>query len=129
MNSLPFPLAIYATGPRPDDGGPGTSTLPAPVIEQDNKTEHAPLYHVILHDDDTHTFEYVIRMLGDLFGKTVEQAFKHAMEVHNTGVTIVDTTTLERAELKRDQIKAFGPDKLIADSKGGMYASIEPADK
>jgi ATP-dependent Clp protease adaptor protein ClpS len=29
--------------------------------------------------------------------------------------------------LKRDQIKAYGKDELIASSKGSMSASIEPA--
>jgi ATP-dependent Clp protease adaptor protein ClpS len=38
----------------------------------------------------------------------------------------VDTTSLERAELKRDQIHAFGKDALIASCKGSMSASIEP---
>jgi ATP-dependent Clp protease adaptor protein ClpS len=88
----------------------------------------APLYHVILHDDDMHTYNYVIAMLIQLFGKQPEQAFQHAVEVDKTGVTIVDTTSLERAELKRDQIKAFGRDPLIEKSTGGMFASIEPAE-
>ena len=39
---------------------------------------------------------------------------------------IVLTTTKEHAELKRDQIHAFGADRLIARSKGSMSASIEP---
>ena len=33
-----------------------------------------------------------------------------ACEVDTTGRVIVDTTTKERAELKRDQIHAYGPD-------------------
>jgi ATP-dependent Clp protease adaptor protein ClpS len=108
------------TGPEK----PGTQVLPAPAPPLVKK---APLYHVILHDDDLHTYHYVIAMLTQLFGKTAEQAFKHAVEVDKSGVTIVDTTTLERAELKRDQIKAFGRDPLIDKSTGGMFASIEPA--
>jgi ATP-dependent Clp protease adaptor protein ClpS len=43
-------------------------------------------------------------------------------------VSIVETTTLERAELKRDQIRAFGPDKYSNNSKGSMSATIEPAE-
>lgn len=106
--------------------GPGTQVLPKPGVKTDVTEKHAPMYHVILHDDDKHSYEYVIVMLMKLFGKTAERAYKHAEEVDTTGVTIVETTTLERAELKRDQIKAFGPDPLIAGSPGGMYASIEP---
>ena len=50
-----------------------------------------------------------------------------AKEVHTTGRVIVMTTALELAELKRDQIHAFGPDPLIDRCKGSMSATIEPA--
>jgi ATP-dependent Clp protease adaptor protein ClpS len=40
---------------------------------------------------------------------------------------IVLTTTKEHAELKRDQIHAFGPDKRIPRCAGAMSAVIEPA--
>ena len=113
----------------PDSGTPGTQTLPQQDIDLDNKQKFAPLYHVILHDDDKHTYQYVIVMLMQLFGKSPERAFKHAEEVDDTGVTIVDTTSLERAELKRDQIRAFGSDPLIEKSPGGMYATIEPVEQ
>ena len=105
---------------------PGTQVLPGTgttTVEQ-----LAPHYHVILHDDPNHSYEYVIGMLMQLFGKTAERAFLHAKEVDTTGVTIVETTSLERAELKRDQIRAFGPDPRIAGSPGGMSATIEPAE-
>lgn len=105
---------------------PDTHVLPRPDTVE--RTRKAPLYHVILHDDDKHTYQYVITMLVQLFGKTPEQAFQHAREVDTSGVTIVDTTTLERAELKRDQIRAYGADPLIHDSPGSMSATIEPAD-
>jgi ATP-dependent Clp protease adaptor protein ClpS len=91
------------------------------------KPRQQPPYPVSLLDDDDHTFEYVIEMLGALFGHTVEQAFLMAKEVNATGRAIVDTTTLERAELKRDQIHAYGPDKRSEGSKGSMSSKIEPA--
>lgn len=105
--------------PKNNDPGGGTAVVekPAPPIRK-----NAPLYHVILHNDDDHSYEYVIRMLIALFNKTSERAFEHACEVDTTGVTIVDTTNLERAELKRDQIKAYGNNP-----RGSMSASIEPA--
>lgn len=88
----------------------------------------APQYHVILHDDDSHTYHYVIAMLVQLFGKSHEDAYQHAREVDTSGVTIVETTTLERAELKRDQIQAFGADPMLENSRGSMCATIEPAE-
>jgi ATP-dependent Clp protease adaptor protein ClpS len=82
---------------------------------------------VILLDDNDHSYEYVIRMLGDLFGYELTRAFRLAREVDTRGRVIVDTTTLERAEFKRDQIHAYGPDRLIARCSGSMSAVIEPA--
>ena len=45
---------------------------------------------------------------------------------HGLSVDVL-TTTLEHAELKRDQIHAFGRDKQIDDCVGAMYATVEPA--
>jgi ATP-dependent Clp protease adaptor protein ClpS len=86
-----------------------------------------PRYHVILWNDDDHTYEYVIRMMQELFNHTVEKGFQIAKEVDTVGKAICLTTTMEHAELKRDQIHAFGKDKLSAKSKGSMSASIEAA--
>ena len=108
---------------KPDQTG--TQLLPAPA---DPITRKAPLYHVLLHDDDQHSYEYVIDMLMKLFGKNFEKAYLHAEEVDKTGVSIVETTTLERAELKRDQIRAFGRDARLQNSRGSMVATIEPAE-
>jgi len=112
----------------PKTGEPGVSTETAPATDRDVRKKKAPLYHVILHDDDKHSYQYVIVMLSRLFRMSTEKAYQHAKEVDTTGVTIVDTTTLERAELKRDQIRAFGKDDLIPDSPGSMSATIEPAE-
>jgi ATP-dependent Clp protease adaptor protein ClpS len=114
--------------PSDDSGGTGTQTLPKPDLQEKTKHKKAPLYHVILHNDEVHTYQYVVIMLMQLFGKTAERAYQHAVEVDKTGITIVETTNRERAELKRDQIKAFGADPLLKASPGGMSASIEPAD-
>lgn len=91
------------------------------------KPRRQPPYNVILHDDNDHTYEYVIEMLGRVFGHGLTRAFKMALEVDETGRVIVDTTTLERAELKRDQIHAFGKDWRLERCKGSMRATIEPA--
>jgi ATP-dependent Clp protease adaptor protein ClpS len=104
-----------------------TSTVAHPREKKEQKTEGLPPYNVILLDDDEHSFEYVIYMLKTLFGHPPEKGYKMAMEVHTTGRVIVATTHLEQAELKRDQIHAFGPDPLIPRCKGSMSATVEPA--
>jgi ATP-dependent Clp protease adaptor protein ClpS len=80
-----------------------------------------------LLDDDDHSYEYVILMLKKLFGHSIAKAYKMALEVDSTGRVVVATTHLEEAELKRDQIQAFGPDPLIPRCKGSMSATVEPA--
>lgn len=90
------------------------------------KPKRQPRYHVILWNDDDHTYEYVIRMMQDLFGHPPEKGMQLAKEVDKKGKACCLTTTLEHAELKRDQIHAFGRDKMIARCKGSMSASIEP---
>jgi ATP-dependent Clp protease adaptor protein ClpS len=95
--------------------------------EEKEKTKRQPPYNVILLNDDDHSFEYVIFMLQKLFGHPPEKGYQMALEVHTQGRVIVLTTALELAELKRDQIHAFGPDPLITRCKGSMSAMIEPA--
>jgi ATP-dependent Clp protease adaptor protein ClpS len=87
-----------------------------------------PPYHVVLLNDDDHTFEYVIHMLQTLFGYPPEKGKRHADEVDNAGRSIVCTTSKERAELKQEQIHAFGPDRRLQRSAGSMSAIIEPAE-
>ena len=105
------------------------ATLPSPVVvpEEEQQVRRQPPYNVILLNDDDHTYDYVIRMLKELFAFPEEKGFKLADEVHRTGRVILITTTLEHAELKRDQIHAYGPDPLLARCKGSMSAMIEPA--
>jgi ATP-dependent Clp protease adaptor protein ClpS len=90
------------------------------------KTKRQPPYHVILWNDEEHTYEYVIKMLMELFGYPPEKGFLLAKEVDTQGRVIVLTTTREHAELKRDQIHAYGKDTLIAGCKGSMGVTIEP---
>lgn len=89
--------------------------------------EALPPYNVVLLDDNDHSYEYVIRMLGDLFNHPPEKAYRMALEVDATGKVVVQTTNLERAELGRDQIQSYGPDPLIPRCKGSMSARVEPA--
>lgn len=97
-----------------------------PKKKPKKKPRRQPRYHVILWNDDDHSYEYVIEMMQRLFGHDREAGYKIAKEVDTQGKAICLTTTLEHAELKRDQIHAFGPDKFISRCKGSMSATIEP---
>ena len=97
-----------------------------PDVDLDLSTTLSPRWHVILLNDDEHTYEYVVEMLVKLFAKTPERAFLHACEVDAAGRTIVDTTSKERAELKVEQIHAYGRDPRLQRSQGSMSAAMEP---
>lgn len=91
-----------------------------------NKPKRQPRYHVVLWNDNDHTYQYVVAMLQTLFGHPASTGLQLATAVDRTGRAVVLTTTREHAELKRDQIHAFGADRLLSRSKGAMSATIEP---
>ena len=105
--------------------------MPAPTVTPDvmerRKEELVPLFHVVLLDDDDHTYDYVVEMLQHLFLLSAAQAFHHAVEVDTTGRTVVITCELPQAEFARDQIHAYGPDWRLGRSRGSMSAVVEPA--
>lgn len=113
-----------------DDPGDGSATIVRPMRTPTKKKKDykIPKYHVVLWDDDHHSYEYVVRMLKELFGHPDQKGFQLAKTVDSDGRVVVLTTTKEHAELKRDQIHAYGKDDAIKDCAGSMTASIEEAE-
>ena len=103
------------------------STSVFPEVEDDTRDQVQPLYHVILLNDEDHTYDYVVEMLVKIFGMTESKALSHAVEVDTVGTTILLTCELETAEMKRDQIHAYGKDWRLPRSLGSMAAVVEPA--
>ncbi len=104
-----------------------TDTITQPEKKEKRKSEGMPPYNVVLLDDNDHSYDYVILMLKAVFGHPPEKGFELAKKVDANGRVVVMTTSLEVAEMKRDQIQAFGPDPLIPRCKGSMSATVEPA--
>lgn len=121
-----------APPPPPDasdkSDAPATATRSRPAPRRRTGSKPLQPYHVVLLDDDDHTFEYVIEMLHVLFGYPAEKGMTIAQEVDRTGRAVVFTTHRELAELKRDQIHAYGTDLRVATCAGSMSALIEPAE-
>ena len=99
-----------------------------PKAKRKGKKRNIPRYNVVLWDSDSHSYEYVQRMLLELFGHSPEECYQMAKTVDTEGRVIVLTTTKEHAELKRDQILAYGKDDTIRGCKGSMHATIESAE-
>src|SRR4051812_16056737 len=106
------------------------TVAPTKPAEQTKKRppKQMPPFHVVLLNDDDHSYEYVIEMLKSIFGHNDQQGFRLAEEVDKSGRAIVFTTHKELAELKRDQIHSFGKDERVATCKGAMSAIVEPAE-
>lgn len=105
-----------------------------PAAKDQAKTKPArpqelPPYHVVLLDDNDHSHEYVMEMLKKLFGYSAPMGFTLADKVDRVGRAVVFTTHRELAELKCEQIAAFGNDWRVATCKGSMSAVVVPADK
>ena len=95
--------------------------------KKENKTKRQPPYNVILLNDNSHTFEYVIALCQKIFGYPAEKGSQIAKEVDSSGRAIVWTGSMELAELKQEQIHSLGKDPQIKDCQGSMTAEIEPA--
>ncbi len=104
---------------------PRRQIRPAPARPDAKKQ---PPYHVLLLNDEDHTFEYVIELLVKVFGHPVERAFTLTKRIDRDGRASVWTGSKEVAELKRDQVRGYGPD--VYASKTVRYplgCVIEPA--
>jgi ATP-dependent Clp protease adaptor protein ClpS len=97
-------------------------------VENTTKDQLSKLYHVIILNDDEHTFDYVIEMLQAVFNLPHATAMSRTVEADATGSAIVLTTNLEEAEQKRDQVHAYGPDWRLPHSRGSVAALVEPAE-
>jgi ATP-dependent Clp protease adaptor protein ClpS len=104
-----------------------TATRPGVEILEDTDAHLQLPYHLVLLDDNYHTYQYVILMLGAVFGYTVEKGFAIACVVDSQGQAIVMTGSRDEVELKQQLIHSFGADPLMTECLGSMSAVIEPA--
>ncbi len=93
------------------------------VLEQrETETREAPLFHVLLHNDDYTTMDFVVDLLETVFGKSHEEAHRIMMAVHTHGLAVCGTYPHEIAETK----VAFVHD-LARQHEFPLRASIEEA--
>lgn len=102
------------------------TTTATPQAEKP-KPKSLPTWNVVLMDDDQHTYDYVIEMLINLCGHSLDSGFRLARRVDQQGRAVVFSAHRELAELKREQIEGFGSDPRIASCQGPMTAVLEAA--
>jgi ATP-dependent Clp protease adaptor protein ClpS len=90
-------------------------------------TRRLPPYNVVILNDEEHSYIYVIEMLIKLFRHSLAKAEELTIRIDTTGQAVVYTTHKELAELKLDQVLAYGPDPSMEISKGPLRCYVEPA--
>ena len=68
------------------------------------KVKKPKRYKVLLHNDDYTTMEFVVFVLQSCFSKTLDEAQKVMLKVHNDGVGICGVYTYEIAETKTAKV-------------------------
>ena len=77
---------------REREGGVATRTR--------RRVARPPRFKVILYNDDYTPMEFVVRILGQIFGKGPAQATELMLAIHRTGLGVAGVYVLEVAETK-----------------------------
>ena len=99
-----------------------------PQQQEEVKTRHLPPYHVILENDDYHSFEFVLEVLCKALNVTEQRAFVLTQEAHTKGRAVVWTGSREVAELKAEQIQSFHEVRANGQKFGPLGVAVEPAE-
>lgn len=90
-----------------------------PLIEANilERLQMLPRFHVMLHNDDFHDMDHVVRaLLQTVLALSVDEAVRIMFEAHTSGVAHVITCPRETAEFYCDGLKRFG-----------LISTLEPA--
>ena len=82
-------------------------TAPGIQIEERTEIQLAPLYRVLVHNDDLTPMDFVVSILREIFRRERQKALDIMLEAHHTGVAHVVTEPLERAEFHVDQARSL----------------------
>jgi ATP-dependent Clp protease adaptor protein ClpS len=85
------------------EGGAGTALIPRTRTQ----ARRPHMYRVLLLNDDYTTQEFVVIVLRKYFNKSVEEATRIMLHVHNHGVGECGVYTYEVAEMKVTQVMEF----------------------
>ena len=90
--------------------------LQANDFERKEAVDKEPIWRVLLHNDDVHTFDYVIdTMVSVVKTVTRKKAHRITMEAHKSGLATVTTTW-----------KQLAREYSIGLQKAGLTSSIAP---
>lgn len=85
-----------------------TETESDVLLEEDDEASADPPKHaVVLYNDDYTTMDFVIEVLQRFFHKSLEDARRIMLEVHQHGKGVAGVYTLEIAETKASQVMEY----------------------
>ncbi|MBN1981151.1 MAG: ATP-dependent Clp protease adaptor ClpS [Chitinivibrionales bacterium] len=82
-------------------------------------------FKVVLFNDETHTYGYVVELLTATCNLTKEAAFRCAVEVDLAGRTIVYYGTHSQCLIVMNKIVNYGPDHRLLNSFTSMNAEVQ----
>ena len=77
-----------------------TDTAIKTLTQEKIKIEEPSKYDVLFLNDEVTTFEFVVKVLMQIFGKTTDQAVEITKQIHEKGKGVVGTYLHEIAEQK-----------------------------
>ena len=96
--------------------------------KEKTRTRRVPPYHVVIENDDDHSFEFVVKTLCQALGYTMERSYQLTLQAHRSGKSAVWTGPKEVAELKAEQIQTFHETRERDQAKlGPVTCYIEPS--
>ena len=107
----------------------GTPNAPYELPAEDAPLDQSelPIYGLVVLNDDTHTFDYVISLFHDVFGISPDTGYGMAETIHLQGWRVVFTGTWQEVVQKRAEVLAYGPDPRMPNSTGPLKVEIHEA--
>lgn len=88
-----------------------------------NRTELPKRYHVVMHNDDITTMDFVVLVLRVIFLKPASEAMQLMLRVHQSGSAVVGTYSYDIAVTKTARAMQMAKDQGFP-----FRMTIEPAD-
>jgi ATP-dependent Clp protease adaptor protein ClpS len=116
--------SVLKSGPDPhsEEDGPGRPDHGVLVEEAPPQLKRAPLYSVLLLNDDYTPMEFVVDVLERFFRLDRNAATRVMLEVHTRGKGVCGTYTFEIAETKVAQVSNYA-----REHQHPLLCTLEPA--
>ncbi|HTP27400.1 MAG TPA: ATP-dependent Clp protease adaptor ClpS [Anaeromyxobacteraceae bacterium] len=99
----------------------GNSVIATPRAKGARRLARPPFFKVLLHNDDYTTMEFVVEVLQTIFHHDRTRAERIMRHVHERGVGVAGTYTMEIAETKAERVVA-----LARAAEFPLLCTVEP---